>query len=71
MITNENTDIQVGLSQLLLAWKSLEMLFGPLARLANPRYRFWPAQRTLRLAVGGVARDADGRLPVIAITKRF
>ena len=32
MITNEHTDIQVDLSQLLLASKSLEMLFEPLAR---------------------------------------
>ena len=44
MITNENTDIQSALSQLLLAWKSVEMLFGPLAHPGNWGYRFWPAQ---------------------------
>jgi hypothetical protein len=42
MITNENADIQASLSQLLLAWKSSEMLFGPLAQPGNQGYRFWP-----------------------------
>jgi hypothetical protein len=63
MITNENIDVQSGLSKLLLARKSLEMLFPPLAQPGNRGYRFWPAQRTLRTKVGGLARDAGGRLP--------
>ena len=67
MITNENTDIQSALTQLLLAWKSLEMLFGPLAQPGNRGYRFWPAQRTLRMEVGRLARDAHGRWPEFAI----
>jgi hypothetical protein len=42
MITSKRADIQVSLSQLLLAWKSSEMLFAPLAQPGNQGYRFWP-----------------------------
>jgi hypothetical protein len=69
MITNENSDVQPGLSQLLLAPKSAKMLFGPLAQPPNRGYRFWPAQRTLRTEVGSLERDADGRLPEFTLAK--
>jgi hypothetical protein len=69
MITNENSNIQPILSQLLLAWKSSEMLFGPLAQPFNRGYRFWPAQRTLRTEVGSLERDADRQLPEFTIAE--
>jgi hypothetical protein len=68
-VTKECLAIQAGLSLLLLASKSLEMLFGPLAQRSKRGYRFSPAQKTLKAKVGGLARWAIGRLLEVTIAR--